>query len=288
MLMSMLCCIGDLVEDVVVWLSAEPQHGTDTPARVFRSRGGSAATVAVCAVAAGVRARFVGQIGDDPLGTSLVAQMEAAGVEVQVVRSGRTGSIVVLVEPGGERTMLPDRAAATELAVLPEGALREVRWLHVPAYSLFVEPLATTSIAAVNEACLIGIPVSIDASSAGDLSRFGVDRFLELMTTLEPDVFFCNEDEAGLLGVVAGDGISGPRLTIVKAGPGPVTLIDAGGGTKTVPVPAVEVVSDTTGAGDAFAAGFIAASMGGADPVAATDAGSRMAATVLTRPGAGT
>ena len=185
----------------MVWLSAEPQHGTDTPVRVFRSRGGSAATVAVYATIAGVAARFVGQVGDDPLGQLVVSELEDAGVEALVKRSGRTGSIVVLVDPTGERTMLPDRAAAMDLDAVPDGTLVGVCWLHVPAYSLVVEPLAATSISAINEAGLIGIPVSIDASSTGDLSRFGVDRFLELMTKLAPSLFFCNEEEADLLGV---------------------------------------------------------------------------------------
>ena len=67
-----------------------------------------------------------------------------------------------------------------------------------------------------------------------------------------------------------------------------MTLIDASGKTTVVAVQPVAVVSDTTGAGDAFAAGFIAASMNGSDPVTAAEAGSRLAATVLTQPGAGT
>ena len=283
----MLCCIGDLVEDVVVWPSADLAHGTDTTSRIFRRRGGSAATVAVYAVTAGIPARFIGQVGNDRLGSMLVDEMEAAGVEVRVARNGVTGSIVVLVDQSGERTMLPDRGAAMELAMLPAGSLDGVEWLHVPAYSLVVEPLGATSRRAIEQSRGVDARVSVDASSVGALTEYGVAEFTELMIAVAPDVFFCNADEAALLGVDATTPVAGAELTVIKDGPHPVTLVDRSGHKSKVSVPPVAVVSDTTGAGDSFAAAFIASTINGSQPVDAARAACRMAATVLSRPGAG-
>src|SRR5262249_34856351 len=116
----MLCAVGDLVEDVVVWLSEPPRGATDTPVRVFHRRGGSAANVA--AFAAGIdgsSARFTGRGGAAAAGDRLVNGLVAAGVDARVQRVGRTGTIVVLVAPVGERTMLTDRGASTALTAVP-------------------------------------------------------------------------------------------------------------------------------------------------------------------------
>lgn len=282
----MLCCIGDLVEDIVVWPTGEPRRGTDTPSRVYRQRGGSAANVAVLAVQAGGRSRFVGQVGGDRLGALLVEEIQAAGVETLVAREGRTGTIVILVEPDGERTMLPDRGAATELDGIPEGALDGVTWLHVPGYSLIVEPLATTAHALVAEARQRGVPVSLDASSTGLIEEFGVAAFSTRVGQLEPDVLFCNNDEAMQLGIGPGSPLDGVTLSVLKAGPDPVRLIEPDGSVTVVPVPPVADVADTTGAGDAFAAGFLVATMSGAGAADAVEAANRLAATVLLGPGA--
>src|SRR5690606_27931179 len=151
-----------------------------------------AANVAALAAAVGGPSRFIGQVGNDPLGEQLVHQLATAGVDTRVVCSGSTGCIVVLVDAQGERTMLTDRGAATQLATVPSGSLDHARVLHVPAYSLAVEPLATTTEALIGEAVERGIPVSVDASSVSLLREYGARQFLALVRQIRPQVFFCN------------------------------------------------------------------------------------------------
>lgn len=283
----MLCCIGDLVEDVVVWPTARTQRGTDTASKVFRSRGGSAANVAMQAALLAGRSRFIGQVGDDHVGRRLADELAQCGVDTQIEFRGRTGTIVVLIEPDGERTMFPDRAAATQLDRVGDHALDQITWLHVPGYSLMVEPLGATARHLIAEARTAGISVSIDASSTGLITSFGVTRFTQQLGALQPDLLFANRDEAELLGIDDEHPFAGSALTVVKAGPDPVLLIEPSGSTTEIAVPAVSGVADTTGAGDAFAAGFLVATIDGAPAVDAAARGVALAATVLLRPGAG-
>lgn len=280
-----LCTIGDLVEDVVVWLHEPVNYGTDTNAHVVRRRGGSAANVAAFAARAGGVSRFVGQVGADHTGEYLLSSLHADGVETIVTRGGRTGSIVVVVDPSGERTMLTDRGAATELDPLPPGALERVQLLHVPAYSLAVAPLSTTARQAITTARTRNIELSIDASSASLLSSFGAERFARLVAELRPDVFFCNRDEHRALALTGDEPMVGCCVTVIKAGGAPTVVVTDGQAT-TIPVPPVGDIADTTGAGDAFAAGYLLARMRGAGPVEAVHDAHRLAARVLTSPGA--
>jgi sugar/nucleoside kinase (ribokinase family) len=279
----LLCCIGDLVEDVVVWLSSDIALGTDTTASIHRRQGGSAANVAVSAASTGATVRFIGRVGCDPIGSALVEELLSSGVDAKVQREGRTGTIVVLVDADGERTMLPDRAAATELDGTSTDTLDGVTWLHVPAYSLVVEPLATTAMHAIRYVQRAGGSVSIDASSVAIINQTGADTFSRMLADLEPDVVFCNADEASILDVAAGNGLSGVKLTIVKAGEDSAVAYSQGAPAASVPALRLDNVRDTTGAGDAFAAGFITACMESDDIVASIENGHELAAQVLGR-----
>ena len=256
----MLCVIGDLVEDVVVWLPTALSYGTDTPSRIVRTRGGSASNVAVFAATVNsdsdtkFRSRLIAQVGNDALGDQLVASLEASSVEPCVVRSGRTGSIVVVVSPDGERTMLTDRAAATELKQAPKNWHDGVSVLHVPAYSLFSEPLGAAARECIAVAHEKKIAVSIDASSASLIKSFGVTRFRDLVAELNPKIFFCNTDEAEVLNLVAQP--LKLDIVVIKAGAAPTTLIYKAAQLSVAVAPVGEV-TDSTGAGDAFAAGFL-------------------------------
>lgn len=259
----MLCVIGDLVEDVVVWLPTALSYGTDTPSRIVRTRGGSASNVAVFAATAKTvsstntakfRSRLIAQVGSDLLGDQLVATLETSGVEPCVVRSGRTGSIVVIVSPDGERTMLTDRAAATQLEHAPKNWHDGVSILHLPAYSLFSEPLGEAARGCIATAHEKNITVSIDASSASLIKTFGIAKFRDLVAELNPKIFFCNTDEAEVLNLT-----TQPLeldVVVIKAGASPTTLIMRGA-TSTIAVAPVGEIIDSTGAGDAFAAGFL-------------------------------
>jgi sugar/nucleoside kinase (ribokinase family) len=274
---GLLLVVGDLVEDVVVWPDGPMRRGSDTASRVVRSRGGSAANVAATAAPL-VATRFVGRVGADLLGDRLVRELAAAGVEVRAQRGGRTGTVVVLVEPDGERTFLSDRAAAADLAPVPAAELDEVSLLHVPAYGLHGGRTAGTVRLLLEEAVRRGLPVSLDASSWAVLRDLG--DFTEVVRRVQPVVLFANTAEARELP----PGL--PTTLVVKNGGGPTEVHLRNGARRAFPVQPVEGVRDSTGAGDAFAAGWLSAMMAGLgieDRVARAHV---LARRVLTSPGA--
>jgi sugar/nucleoside kinase (ribokinase family) len=281
-----LCTIGDLIEDVVVWLSAEPNLGTDTDSIIQRTRGGSAANVAMFAALTGTESRFIGQVGNDALGQQLCSALQQAGVDVCVVSEGRTGSIVVLVQPNGERTFLTDRGVASHLSLVDASLMANVGILHVPSYSLVTEPLASTSLLYIKAAQSLGAVISLDASSTSVLEHFGVARYKSLIQSIQPQVFLCNEDEAGLLGVGAKEGMPGAALTVIKRGAHSTLAISQNNEDFQVAVAPVANIVDTTGAGDAFAAGFLPTFVASNDVEVAIARGHAVAARVLRSPGA--
>lgn len=254
--------VGDLIDEIAVRLTAPWRRGSDAAAQITRRRGGSAANVAVAAVAAGGRARFLGAIGSDATGNALEAALLAAGVEPLLQRTGRSPSIIVVVEPDGERTMLPDRGVATSLQHPGPELLRGAAWLHAPAYSLMGEPLATTMLRLFQEAGESGIPSSLDASSVGALTAWGPDESRARFAASGASHLFANEEEADYLDLLQSP-IAGMTL-IVKRGAGHAD-VRAASGEVLASVAAAPIAGsiDSTGAGDAFAGGFLVARASG-------------------------
>lgn len=282
----MLCTIGDLIEDVVVWLNGELNIGSDTDSVIVRTRGGSAANVAMFAALTGTPSRFIGQVGNDNLGGQLCASLRESGVDVCTVAQGRTGSIVVVVQPNGERTFLTDRGVASDLSVFDASNLTGVSIVHVPTYSLAIDPLATTAIQYIRAARAAGALISIDASSTAVLRDYGIDRYAALIASIAPNVFLCNNDEAALLNIDSAHPMPSVELTVIRRGALPVTAITAAGVVTEVATPQVSNIVDTTGAGDAFAAGFLPVYATSRNIEDAITNGNLIAARVLRSPGA--
>jgi sugar/nucleoside kinase (ribokinase family) len=284
---GVLAVVGDLTEDIVVWLEEPLRPGTDTVATVHRSRGGSAANVAAFAAGLGP-ARFLGCVGDDPAGDQLVAQLEATGVDVRVQRRGVTGTVVVVVDQSGERTMFPSRAASALLEEPDAAWLDGVAHLHAPAYALDSDPARTAVLSLLRAVKLRGGTTSVDASATGVLERLGLPQVRQLLHDLAPDWLFANEEEGELLAPPgAEDWLPSTTALVVKRGPKATVVRRRGRAPVEVPVAPVAVVRDTTGCGDAFAAAFLAEVLRGGSVEAACLAGHALAATLLTTAGAG-
>jgi sugar/nucleoside kinase (ribokinase family) len=190
------------------------------------------------------------------------------------------------VQPNGERTFLTDRGVASHLSLVDASFMANVGILHVPSYSLVTEPLASTSLLYIKAAQSLGAVISIDASSTSVLEHFGVARYKSLIQSIQPQVFLCNEDEAGLLGVGATEGMPGAALTVIKRGAHSTLAISKNNERSEVAVAPVANIVDTTGAGDAFAAGFLPTFVATNDVEVAIARGHAIAARVLRSPGA--
>lgn len=257
--------LGDLMLDVVILPERVLERGTDVPGRVALRQGGSAANTARWLASLGVRATLVTTVGRDPIGRRLVNALRADGVVVRATRVARlpTGRIGVVVMHGGERSFVADRGAADELRPADlKPAWFDGDLLHVPAYSLIGEPLGEAGRRAIEIARERGALVSLDLASASPLLARGRRAARRLVADAAPDILFSTaaEAEAYLGGYDVGGLLESAPLAIVKRGPGGATVLArglAGPHRFEVATPAL-ASTDTTGAGDAFDAGFIA------------------------------
>lgn len=277
--------LGDVMTDLIVRTWGPIAFGSDTPARIETHGGGAGANLAAWLASEGARVHFVGCVGADPFAMLHRAALERAGVtpHLAVAPALPTGTLVSLVDASGERSMLPDRGANAGLAPdhLPRQLFAEASCLHLSGYTLLAEDTRPAALAALELARANGLRISVDPASAAPLAALGPERFLGW--TRGADLCVPNLDEARVLTGAAEPEAAAQALcqtygaVALKLGREGALL--ARTGAPTVRLPGVLVAArDTTGAGDAFCAGFLACWLRGGTPSEALAEGMRLGA----------
>jgi sugar/nucleoside kinase (ribokinase family) len=270
----MILVVGDLVDDIGVRPLGPVNPASDTTSEIRMTAGGSAANVAAWLGHLGADVRFVGRCGADGVERHTAA-LEAYGVDARISGDPElpTATIVLTLDDEGDRTMYVDRAANTALtaADVPAGVWDGVTWLHLTGYSFFDDGVRPVVLDLVAEAKRRAIGVSIDPSSLGFLDAAGREAVLDWLSNA--DLVFPNEDEQGFLTldddrVVLTRGAAGATFRAHEAAAQPAEVVD------------------TTGAGDAFCAGFLADWTVKGDANSALLSGAQAAARCITIRGA--
>jgi sugar/nucleoside kinase (ribokinase family) len=279
-------CIGDVMLDVIARINVAPQkinYGSDTASRISTSSGGAAGNVAAWLTRTEARSTIVSHVGDDPAGAAIVAEFDALGVSHgNLVIPGETsGVVVVLVDSSGERTMFPDKGANSRLTVADLPDLSAFQAVYISGYAL-LNPLARDGVLAMIEKIKEArIPIYFDPASVGSMKDV-TDKELHTWFSMM-DVLLLNEEESiYLTGSVDIERaldylLDFAEVVVIKRGS--VGAIAKARGFDSISLPAVATtVVDTTGAGDSFAAGFIASFSKNRDLTAALQAGGELAA----------
>jgi sugar/nucleoside kinase (ribokinase family) len=281
--------LGDVMIDVVARLSGPLAAASDAPAEIRFHGGGSAANAAAWLTAAGAGPVLVGCVGDDERGRQAREELLLAGVDVRLAVDPElpTGTCVVLVGADGERTMVPDAGANDALREedLADELLSPDGHLHVAGYALLREGSRPAARAAIRRASSLGMSVSVDPSSSALLSAEFLDwadgAGLLLPNAPEAEALTGSADPEQ-----AGRALAArfPEVVVTLGAEG--ALWTDGAEVLRVPAEPVEAVLDSTGAGDAFAAGLLSARLSGASTEEALRAGCRLAKRAVTTPGA--
>lgn len=256
--------------------------------------GGSAANTLAGAAAAGVRCGFVGQTGDDPCGALFAADMRAQGIDFATppLKGAATGRCFIVIGPDGERTMQTAPGASHRLTAdaLDEAAIRSARVLFLEGYLWGPDAPRAAMRRAIEWARAEGRTIAFTLSDSIALPGRR-DSLARLVADGGVDILFANEAEACLLAGVRDAEqalrVLAPQVAmlVVTRGPRGALAIVQGERAEVQAVPVAQVI-DTTGAGDQFAAGFLAALVTGADMATALAAGSQAAAAIIARVGA--
>ena len=279
---------GDINIDVAVGIDSPPEPGGEAFASTSRvGLGGSAVNSAVSLVRLGLPTIVIGQVGADAFGDFAIAELATAGVDtagVVVTPSETTGLNLVAVTPDGERTMIGARGANPAFAADPEW-VEEIDWLHMSGYALLADPQRSAARRAMARAKQRSIPISIDVPS--EVGKVLGEALIEDIA----GVAIASTGDPALQAIAGTDDpvdrllAAEVGMVAVTAGGRPCRLVNDRAAVTLTP-PTVKTV-DTTGAGDAFVAGLVAATLSGLGLGSTAVVASTLGAAAITHRGAG-
>jgi sugar/nucleoside kinase (ribokinase family) len=261
--------VGDVMTDVIVRPEGPLIVGSDRRAAIRSMPGGSGANQAAWLSHFGVAVTFAGRVGQGDIVVQRRAMLDlgiSPFLAADPVRP--TGSLVALVDLAGERSFFTDRGAndGLEVSDLPDALLDGADLLHVSGYALITPGPRAAVLDLMARARSRGINLTVDPGSVSFIAEVGPENFLRW--TRGAAICFPNSDEAAMLAGTSDRetqfAVLGEYYDVVVIKLGGAGAI-AGGlmrGRWAQPAPSIEVL-DTTGAGDAFLAGFLAEHLGG-------------------------
>jgi sugar/nucleoside kinase (ribokinase family) len=257
--------------------------------------GGSAGNTAAGLAALGFKAAFVGQVADDQLGKIYQHDIESQGIDFLVpARSdvGATARSLILVTPDAQRTMNTFLGAAQllERGSIDGAAVADSAIIYLEGYLWDPQEPRAAMEAAIDAAHANGRKVAFTLSDTFCVDRHR-DGFWQLLRDGKVDILFANEAEAASMAMVndveeaiAALSQAVPTLVVTRSEAGATAV--SGGERADVPAEAIERLVDTTGAGDLFAAGFLAGQAKGLGLQASLKLGAIAAAEVIQHYGA--
>ncbi|MBX9933321.1 MAG: adenosine kinase [Methylobacterium sp.] len=263
--------------------------------------GGSGANTAVGAALLGAKTGFIGKVRNDELGGLFAHDLKATGVSFSVPAATdgpATARCFVLVTPDGERTMNTYLGACQGLnpADVEEAVVASARVVYLEGY-LWDPPAAKEAFRkAVKIAHGAGNAVALTLSDAFCVGRYR-EEFLDLIRDGSIDILFANigelqslyetdDPDAALKALRDERNGRGLHLLALVTRSSEGAAVVKGGEIRTVPASPIDELVDSTGAGDLFAAGFLAGHARGLDHVTSARLGALAAAEVIQHIGA--
>lgn len=230
--------VGDALLDVLAQPAEPMRPGADVRGSVALAPGGQGANLAVRLARRGADVELVCALADDAAGRMIRAALVAEGIRLGAIPVDASGAVLVLLDGGGERSMLSQRVPFADAVAV--GPRLGGDWLVISGHILL-----EAGAAAAIEAVAAEVPHRAVIGCA--VPDAALEAWRAAVELLRPDLLVLNAEESGRL-----PGLARDRLVVVTDAGGATARL--GGQRVRVQAPPGPPPIDTTGAGDAFAA----------------------------------